>query len=84
MRLQLEIGDAPEVALPALEVFLEVDAVHPLLVHVSHVFYKAHADGRRKITEYTLQICIPWNLLSEPYVDELSFPLTLCTPSPPM
>ena len=53
--LQLEFGDASEVALPALEVFLEVDAVQPLLVHVGHVFYEPHADGRRKITEYALK-----------------------------
>ena len=55
VRLQLELGDAPEVALPTFEVFLEVDAVQPLLVHVGHVFHEPHAGGRRKITEYALQ-----------------------------
>ena len=53
--LQLKFGDASEVALSALEVFLEVDAVHPLLVHVGHVPHEPHADGSRKITEHTLQ-----------------------------
>ena len=55
VRLQLELGDAPVVALWAVPLFLEVDAVHPLLVHVGHVFHKPHADGRRKITEYALK-----------------------------
>ena len=55
VRLQLELGDASEVALPASNALLEVDTVHSLLVHVGHVLYEPHADRRRKITDHALQ-----------------------------
>ena len=55
VRLQLELGDTPEVALPAPNALLEVDAVHPLLVHVGHVLHEPHADRRREITYHALQ-----------------------------
>ena len=55
VRLQLELGDATEVALPAPDALLEVDAVHPLLVHVGHVLHEPHADRRREITDRALQ-----------------------------
>ena len=56
VRPQLEVGDAREVALLALEVLLEVYAVHPLPVHIGHVLYEAASERRRKITEHTLKI----------------------------